>query len=265
MYQNYTGIPLKALVTDIPFLSLHSLPTPFLMPPRPLDFRTRESADARSALMAKIPQLRLEQLPLDLDGAARSRRLQAERPRPYCATPRPKRRLLADCRKNGRVAPNLGWGAFLKGETLITSQGAVIREAKGLHPPSPCARQRISEDYSGLLWQQPTIGVAGSEHNCYVAKDDSALDCSMPYWPETSQGAKYRRCSSVSKIGHQFQDSTGDCEMLDYSLFEQVSTPPDVNRFMSDRLCVKAAEEMFTMFIDEDCMEEDCGQEASTL
>ncbi|KAJ7753334.1 hypothetical protein DFH07DRAFT_824109 [Mycena maculata] len=224
--------------------------------PYPQDFLNQEPADARAALMTKIPS----QLPPYLGGAARSRYLQAERSkpyrvrsRPYCARMQPKRPLSAECRR-ARVV--LGWGAFLKDETLRRPDGTVIRATKGSCPSSPYAKQEPSYDCHPPLWQGPRTEMPhGGLDRCA-----SARDCSMPLWMdcETGRRAAQRRRSNA------FIDrpSEEDCEMpdcpprIDAVASKPKYFPPVYQSEMSDHSCAKAADEMFAMFIDENCMEE---------
>ncbi|KAJ7108497.1 hypothetical protein C8R44DRAFT_802849 [Mycena epipterygia] len=224
--------------------------------PRPQDFRIRESADARAALMANLHS----QLPPYLD-TARSRYLQAERPKPYRVPGRPKRRLLAECRRS-RPLPSLGWGAFLKDEALRTPQGKLIRAAKG-----PCPARNPIDPSPRCNPTRPSIEDWGPlRRHC---ADDGVRDCCMPLWrdPPIKIPRAQRRCSSPSQVDCTEQD----CEMPPRDIFEcgtfrtdaatskrNLTFPqPTYESEMPDHLCVKAADEMFCMFIDDSCMEED--------
>ncbi|KAJ6470087.1 hypothetical protein C8R47DRAFT_1149433 [Mycena vitilis] len=216
----------------------------------PYPHRAQEPSDARAALMANLAS----KSPLHFDRVARTQRrhLQAERPTPYRVLVRPKQSLTGECRKT-RL---LGWGAFLKDETLRTPHGTVVREAQGPCPrySLPCAKEPLS------LWQEASIEELGTlrRRRC-AGTDGSVLDCVMsppdppstrPTWP--------------------LRVHDDDCEMPPWSSADpddssyelQMEFPPrrwghDAPEFgvMGDISCAKAADEMFLMFIDEDCME----------
>lgn len=224
--------------------------------PRPHDLRIRESADARAALMANLNS----QFPPYLD-TARSRYLQAERPKPYRVRGWPKRRMLAECRSS-RPVPSFGWGAFLKDETLRTPQGKLVRAAKG-----PCPTRNPIDPSLGCNPTRPSIEARGPlRRHC---ADASARDCLMPLWvdPPTKIPRAQQRCSSVPQVDCTEQD----CEMpprgnFEYGTFRMDAAAskrncplrqPTYESEMSDHLCFKAADEMFCMFIDHSCMEED--------
>ncbi|KAJ6595816.1 hypothetical protein DFH09DRAFT_147659 [Mycena vulgaris] len=240
--------------------------------PYPQDSRNREPSDARAALMAKLPS----QFSPYLDGgAARTRYLQAERPRPYLRVP-PKQRLLAECRKN-RLAPSLGWGAFLKDETLRSPQGEVVRVATW-----PCPSPSRTTSSCGIKLEfpdrcQPPLVEAhrALRRDCKAAaRADSARDCLVPLWildPETGTQAARRKCSSATNVTCAAAGDSG-CETvyprtilehgMDIDALGPECLPPWGPKCgpegMSERLCAKAADEMFSMFIDESCfMEED--------
>ncbi|KAJ7666214.1 hypothetical protein DFH06DRAFT_1186197 [Mycena polygramma] len=223
--------------------SIHRLQTTTTLIIMPYPHRAQEPADARAALMANLAS----KSPLHIDRVARTQRrhLQAERPTPYRVLVRPKQSLTGECRKT-RL---LGWGAFLKDETLRTPHGTVVRAAQGPCPEFslPCAKDPLS------LWQEASIeGLGNLRRRRCTAKDDSALDCVMssPDPPSTRPARD------------------GDCEMppwcsADDSPFElkTESHPPKWGHdapesdVMGDLLCARAADEMFFMFIDEAYME----------
>jgi len=220
--------------------------------PYPHDFLVQEPADARAALMAKIPSPYL-------DGVARrSRYLQAERPRPYRVPARPKRPLLVECRKARRVV--LGWGAFLKDETLRSPEGNVVRVTEGpcrTRPLLPCVKQRPSDDC-----HLPLRRTLRQDSN----SDEG--DCSMPFWSGPATLTTQQRCNALRASCTSRDSGEDDCAMPDRTTLEypdfRIELPkcfPPLQTVyepegMSDQSCVKAADEMFIMFIDENCMDE---------
>ncbi|KAF7360354.1 hypothetical protein MVEN_00765100 [Mycena venus] len=209
--------------------------------------RTRESADARAALMARLPS----QYPLEFDDITRirTRYLQAERRKPYRVPTSSKRNLMGECRKR-RLASSLGWGAFLKDETLRTPEGKVVRLAQEPCPifTLPCVAQKLSEEC--LL-----------RRDCRMTGDTVAPDCIMSLRTDlSSQGLNGVRRLSV--------DGEDDCEMPSWESSDYTSPDMEMDSAASywgcgapesgeigEQLCVKAADEMFMMFIDETCME----------
>ncbi|KAJ7927580.1 hypothetical protein B0H13DRAFT_1970980 [Mycena leptocephala] len=212
----------------------------------PYPHRSTEPADARAALMANL----------------------SSQPTPYCRPARPKRNLIGECRKT-RQLPSLGWGAFLKDETLRTPQGKIVRMAQGPCPSRalvfslPCTRQPLSEECLSALRQKLSIE-EGSSWGCQSCRgDDSAHDCTMSFPTDSPctgmEGVKRRRGWELT------QGSCDDCEMpsretSDYSPFElriESTVPPGGHESggMGDQITVKAADELFLMFIDETCME----------
>ncbi|KAJ7033695.1 hypothetical protein C8F04DRAFT_1103855 [Mycena alexandri] len=207
----------------------------------------RESADARSALMARLPS----SFPLYLDSPrSQMRHLRAERSKPYSVTmcARPKTKLAAECPK-ARPPPNLGRGAFLKDETLRTLQGQVIRVDQG-SCSRPCAGQ-LCEKYPSEPQRLPGFL---RRRECKSSRNDGDRDCIMPC-PKDSIAIR-QRCDGESlqpggKLGE-------DCEMPHCGLFDSSLFALDMDSTldaMRDQLCVQVADDMFSMFLDENCME----------
>ncbi|KAF8138068.1 hypothetical protein K438DRAFT_725478 [Mycena galopus ATCC 62051] len=214
--------------------------------------RSRESADACAALMAKLPS----QFPLESDNIAclRTRYLQAERPKPYRVPASSERNAMGKCRKT-RLVSSFGWGAFLKDETLRTPEGRVVRVAQGPRPtPTPVfSLPRIRHSDESLL-----------SRDCHVARDASSQDCPMVFLSRSSattiEGGR-GRCGKGSDDG----------EMPSWETFDSDYSPIDLDMPVApywvhgqvhsggneDQSCVKAADDMFTMFIDHTCMEVD--------
>ncbi|KAJ7460635.1 hypothetical protein FB451DRAFT_1269735 [Mycena latifolia] len=189
--------------------------------PYPHDSPTRESSDARAALMAKLPL----KFPPYLDGAIRSRCLPAERSRPYRV---PKRPLLTECRKS-RIVPSLGCGAFLKDETLRSPEGDLIRVATA---PCPDPSRALIVPFAGGVEQEPS------------------KECHLSAWEESSaeiNRALRRDCKAVRRVADQDRKHP------------PLPGPTSEPEGISELSCLKAADEMFSMFIDESCMEDYCG------
>ncbi|KAJ7266993.1 hypothetical protein B0H12DRAFT_1099098, partial [Mycena haematopus] len=210
--------------------------------------RIRESADACAALMAKLHS----QFPLDSDNMAhsiRTRYLQAERHKPYRLPVSSKRNATGKCRKT-RPVSSLGWGAFLKDETLRTPEGKVVRVAQEPCPTRtsislPCVRTRLSGQ-----------SILPREH-CLAR--EAPQDCAMSLATPLDE----RRCGN----------GDDDDEMLSCGAFDSNQSPLDLEMDPvvpcwersslhhsgevedSERLCIQAADDMFVMFIDETCME----------
>ncbi|KAJ7634838.1 hypothetical protein FB45DRAFT_910024 [Roridomyces roridus] len=200
--------------------SFFTSPPSFAIMPYPLNYLVQEPADARAALMEKIAPY--------LQGAARRPRyLQAERPQPYRVRSPPKRpRLSVESRQAERIM--LGWGAFLKDETLRSPEGEVVRTTEG-----PCGTQFLP---------CPSPYSPPPRRDC---DSDEDSDCSMPLYDP-------RRASYASP--------EPDCAMPGLEYFAQIEPPPLQQtvydaEWMSDQSCVEAADELFVMFIDENCME----------
>lgn len=224
--------------------------------PYPHDPRAREPSDARAALMAKLSLKLTSSQVVSPEGPMRSRYLQAERPKPYYRLP--SRGLPTECRKS-RNAPDLGYGAFLKGETLRSPQGAIIRLAGprpnlagASVPPSECLLlPQLGEESS-------VEGTRALRRACTATRADIALlDGFTPLWirPTSESQAVRRRCSRESLADCNY-DLLG-CAIIGLErkrppLLEPTSEPEG----MSELLCIRAADEMFSMFIDESCMEE---------
>ncbi|KAJ6487985.1 hypothetical protein C8R45DRAFT_995096 [Mycena sanguinolenta] len=216
--------------------------------------RTRESADARAALMAKLPS----QFPLESDNIScsiRNLRLQAERQNPYRVRVSSTRNPTKKCRKT-RLESSLGWGAFLMGETLRTIDGNLVRVAQEPCPTRtsalslPCLRVRLSQE------DLPP-------RDCRVARATNSRRCSMLF-AESSTAFDGGRC------GNGRTDDMPSCGALD-SDYNCPDTKMDpiapcweqrpldfASRVHSEeQLCIQAADDMFMMFIDETCMEVD--------
>jgi len=156
---------------------------------------------------------------------------------------------MGQCRET-RLASSLGWGAFLKDETLRTPEGKVMRVAQGPCPiPTPvfslpCIGHKLSEEC--LLPQ-----------DCCMAGDASSQDCTMSFTTD----------SSSTGIEAFRRRSGDDCEMPSWDAFNyspldiEMNPAPDWGHGplelggSGEQLCVKTADEMFMMFIDETCMD----------
>ncbi|KAJ7185603.1 hypothetical protein C8R46DRAFT_1061176 [Mycena filopes] len=210
--------------------------------PHTLRRQPRESADARTALMARLPSAFSPPLYYDLSSPSRSqiRHLRAERSKPYTVRSRATKTtsITTECHK----ARGLGRGAFLKDETLRTTQGQVLRVGGGL-----CSSWQRSEEYSS---EPPRLPGFLLRRECRRPSMDDDLDCNMPS-PRDASFAKHRRCSvgPASKLEE-------DCEMPHCGItFERSTFGLDMDGTLRDQLCVQAADDMFSMFLDETCME----------
>ncbi|KAJ7359275.1 hypothetical protein DFH08DRAFT_407650 [Mycena albidolilacea] len=232
--------------------------------------RPTESADARAALMAMLPS----QSPLELDSTPRigTHYLQAERPSPYhvptsaCVSPsKPKSKRNSPpgkCRA-ARLGSSLGWGAFLKDETLRTLDGTVVRAAQTRTPvftlPCPYAGDKLSQ--------------ASMMRDCWFTERDayaSSPDRSVLFpsknnasWDGVREDREMPSCGAFAKF---------DFDLYTPSPFDDPSMPAaplplwvphehDPLHLGARRDDVKAADEMFAMFIQldelETCMEVD--------
>jgi hypothetical protein len=208
--------------------------------------------------MAMLPS----QFPLELDNIIpriRPRYLQAERPSPYYRVPTS---LSASSKskksepKSKRNSPpgkcraarlesslGLGWGAFLKDETLRTLDGTVVRAAQTRTPvfalPPPCTGDSIRDC-------------------CFTERDaDRSVLC--PSNNSSSDGVRGGEDCEMSSCG---AFANFDCEL--YTPFDDLEMPAAPHwvhdpLYLGGRDDVKAADEMFMMFIqlDETCMEVD--------
>ncbi|KAJ7359282.1 hypothetical protein DFH08DRAFT_845611 [Mycena albidolilacea] len=218
--------------------------------------RRTESADARAALMAMLPS----QFPLEpaTISRIRTRYLQAERPSPYRvptslsasskskqSEPKFKRNSPPGKCRAARLESSLGlgWGAFLKDETLRTLDGTVVRAAQTRTPvialPPPCAGDSMRDC-------------------CFTERDaDRSVLCSSNN--SSSGGVRGGEDSEMPSCG---AFANFDCEL--YTPFDDLEMPAAPlwvhdPLYLGGRDDVKAADEMFMMFIqlDETCMEVD--------
>ncbi|KAJ7269897.1 hypothetical protein C8J57DRAFT_1323862 [Mycena rebaudengoi] len=289
MYTN-TGTPLTGFGRRYPsFFSPLSIPTHIFATFTTMPVYPRfpiESADARAALLTKMMASRL---PFSIFAPPLVPRTPLHRTPP--TTPRSLRlqsspRREATCRKIRRT-PSPGWGAFLKDETLRCPPCKILRPpmderpclaaALGKQPTPlslvkeeprqgdrildgyevPCRKARGSCAVDEMLGISEGAVLRAREERCPTLAlplrsskqqrmDDIPLDCDMPFWQDAPiEGAVQRGYRGLRM----------DVDSLGFPVQFAAIPAPMEQEDVSNYRCAEAADEMFAMFIDENCME----------